>query len=377
MISVLIFDLQGYCRRVICPRDYYVLKGKCVPLYRSITGVDINVKIEIALKDENPTELFSDVLIKLRKIVNISLANFVTLQSREMSVWYGPKGSKDRDKYFMFDIFLFNSSGTIDISASLNEIRNFYNNLKAQDSIRLLNDDEKKLEINFNDRVIPKFRHRQYNDMSINGDGSLRILVGRKLEELHGRPSLLVSNVNWCYRVPFDTLDETVMIGNGVYFIKPADIIVYKNQLDKINKVVPEKIHLLYLCLDLFISHIDERNSDKTSYDPTRLKSNTDDENIDMTFSTIVNIIITAVALGLCLVCALCKIHYTSMKPTVQSVIQASPDMEIVSNVGMTEDGTHYIEMAENNLDLDTNADADASETEPNSKDVPDIHYQP
>ena len=344
-----------------------------MPLYRSITGVDINVKIEIALKDESPTELISDVLIELRKIVNISLAKCLTLQSREMSVWYGPNGSKDRDRYFMFDIFLFNSSGTIDFSASLNEIRDFYNNLKAQDSIRLLNGDEKKLEINFNDRVIPKFRH--YYDMSVNGDGSLHILVGRKLEELDGRPSMLVSNVNWCYRVPFDTLDETVRIGTGVYFIKPADMIVYKNQFDRIDNIVPEEFRLLYLCLDLFISHIDEGNSDITSDDPKRIKSNTDDDNDNMTFSTHDNIIITAVALSLCLVCALCKILYTSMKTTGQPVIQASPDMEIVSDAGMTEDGTQHIEMAGEHLGLDTtNADNDASETEPNSKDDPDMH---
>ena len=349
-----------------------------MPLYRSITGVDINVKIEIALKDESPTELFSDVLIELRKIVNISLAKCVTLQSREMSVWYGPKGSKDRDKYFMFDIFLFNSSGTIDYSASLNEIREFYNNLKAQDSIRLLNGDEKKLEINFNDRVIPMFRQYMYNDMSINGDGSLRILVGRKLEELDAIPSMLVSNVNWCYRVPFDTLDETVRIGTGVYFIKPADMIVYKNQFDRIDNIVPEEFHLLYLCLDLFIIHIDEGNSDITSDDPTRLQSNTDDDNNNMTFSTPDSIIITAVALSLCLVCALCKIRYTFIKTNVQSVIQASPDMGIVSDAGMTEDGTQHIEMAGENLGLDTtNADNDASETETNSKDDSDMHLHP
>ena len=154
-----IFDLQGRCRRVICPRDHYESNNKCLPLYRSITGVDINVKIEISPNDAILKNLSSYVLNKLRKILNTSLAKYVTLQSREITVWYGPKRSKVRDKYYMFDIYLFNSSNTIDFVASIKEIRAFYNNLRTHDSIHVLNGDEIQIEINFNQRLVYKFKN--------------------------------------------------------------------------------------------------------------------------------------------------------------------------------------------------------------------------
>ena len=333
--------------------------NKCVPLYRSITGVDINVKIEISLNDAIPKRLSSDVLNELRTIINTSLAECVTLQPREIIVWYGPKRSKVRDKYFMFDIYLFNSSSTIDFSASVNEIRAFYKHLKTHDSISVLKGDAITIEINFNHRLIYKFY--KYYDMSISGDGSLRVLVGRTQGDRE-EPSMLVSNVNWCYRVPFKLFDEAEMIGLDARLIKSASKIVYKDQYD--IPVRYQRIqNLLYLCLDLFKSYIDDDESDISGDDLPRLETNTGDDNTIMALPVPVNVAIISACIGLVVVYVLCKKRYTCIKPTIQSRTQANTDMGIVSDIGMTEHGTQYIEMSGEELDLNaTNADNDVSE---------------
>ena len=205
--------------------------------------------------------------------------------------------------------------------------------------------------------------------MSIAGDGSLRVLEGRTMEDREDRPSMLVSNVNWCYRVPFEIFDELEMIGMEVFIIKSAGIVVYKHQYDIPNQ---RMTNLSYVCLDMVIHLIDIDRSDKTGDYLNRLDPITRGDNTIMTLPVLVNIAVIAGCLALCLAFAVYKIHYTSIKSTVQSVIQASPDMEIVSDAGMTEDGTQHIEMAGKNLGLEVaSADNDVSETELNSKDAP------
>ena len=312
--------------------------------------MDLNVKIIISPSDEIPKKFSSDILEKMRNIVNTSLSKYVTLQSREMTVWYGPKRSKDLDKYYLFDIFLYNSSDTIEYSMAVTEIRAFFNNLKTHKSIALSNDVEIGIVIEFNHRLEP--RHRKYNDISIPGDGSLRPLMGKTLELHDHRPNMFISNVNWCYRVPFDMLDEVMMIGIEAYVIKPADVTVYQHQYDKTYEFI-------YLCLDLFISHIDDGKtySDITNGDKIRPKTYTEDHNVP------VSVVIVAVVMGLLLVTAFCRIYYGSKKQNVQSGVKESPDVGIVSDTGMSEDQ----EPCRDQSDIDAaGCDKDINETNSN-----------
>ena len=338
--------------------------------------MDINVKIEISLRDKGPIRLSSDVLNELKKIVKTSLANYMTLQSREITVWYGPRGSKVSDKYYMFDIYLFNSSDTIDFSASVKEIRSFFKSLKTHDSIRILNGDEIMIEINFNHRLVPKLS--QYYDMSVSGGGSLTVLEGRTLVEVYDRPSMLISNVNWCSRVPLDIDDEAERIGMDVLFIKPVGRAVYNHQYDEHYLFLPE-IHLLYVCLDLFIRHSDNDTFDITDDDLMTIDSNINDDDEKKKWSVPVFIAIITVCLCLFVVCALCNRRSTPTNmPTIQPEIHVSPDMGIVSDARMSEDGMQYAGMVNRTLDLDaTDVDNDVSETEPNSNVVADKRVHP
>ena len=352
-MSFLIFALQDRCRRVICPRDQYARDNKCVPLYSSMTGLDVNVKIEISLVDKVPSKFYSEVLNELENIVNNSLAKCVTLQSREITVWYGPKENKVSDKYYMFDIYLFNASHKIDFGTSVKEIRAFYNNLKTHGSIRVLNGADIRIKIDFSHKLIAIFY--QYYDMSISGDGSFRVLLRRRMEDSKIRPSVVISNVNWCYRVPFDIVNETEMIGMEAYIVKPAGITVYKSQYD-----IPlvSKIHQLYLCFDLFISYFDKDTSEIThdgvailSDDMTILQPDTDeDDGKILTLSVPVNIAIIAACFGLCVVCVLCKARFKHVEPNALSGTQAIPDTGTVSNVRMSEERAQHIEMVGQDL---------------------------
>ena len=320
-----------------------MLNNKCVPLYISTTGLDINLKLQISLKNRIPKESAANAVSELRKIVSTSLAERVTLESREISVWYGPKGAKARDKYYMFDIFLSNSSGIIIFGTSVTEIHAFYQHLKSYERIGL-NGGEIKIEINFNPRIISK--RDKYYDMSVSNDGSLTFLLGRTLEEVANRPSRLVSNVNWCKRVPFDIKDEVEFITNEIYLINSTGMVVFENQVDEHYLFLP-KLHLLFLCLDLFLSHTDDDITDKTDITDDKLSalnSNTDDDNEATILSNPVHIAIITGCLCIAVVCVLYKIRYTSTQPLEEPSTEESPDLGVVSDVGMSEVAAQYIE---------------------------------
>ena len=137
--------------------------------------MDLNVKIDVFPSEAVPKKFSSDVLDELRKIVNTSLSKYVTLQPRDISVWFGPKQGKTPDKFYMFDIFLFNASDTIDYSFAVKEIRDFYNNLKTNKNLSLSNGADLGLEIKFNHRMVAGFD--SYMDISAPSDCKLRPLV--------------------------------------------------------------------------------------------------------------------------------------------------------------------------------------------------------
>ena len=323
------------------------------------------MKIEITPIDNVPKRLFSELLSELRTLVNRSLAKYVTLQPREISVWYGPKRSKARDKYYIFDIFLFNSSAVIDFSTSLNGIRQFYTHLNAHSSIRLSNDDVIKIKINFNHRTVPWYG--QYFDKSVSGGGSLNVLVGEMLYDRDERPAMLISYTNWCYRVPFDTLVEADILATEVYNLKSAGMVVYYDQFDHYFQWKP-RLDLLYVCLDLFTRSVDKKQSDKEGNGFARTESTTEgnyNNNNILALPVPVNIAIIAGCIGLCIVGALCKMRCKPVKPTVQSSTQSFPDDGTDFNDGVAENGTQCIEMVKQECNTDvTNTDNRCMETE-------------
>ena len=57
-------------------------------------NLKIDIHVHMSTSDKKRMALSSDVLEKIRNIVNTSLPEYVTLQHRDIAVWYGPKSSK-------------------------------------------------------------------------------------------------------------------------------------------------------------------------------------------------------------------------------------------------------------------------------------------
>ena len=303
----------------------------------------LNVKIDIHVHMSRNDKKFmesSDDLDELRNIVNTSLSKYVTLQRSDILVWYGPKRSKLSNKYYMFDIFLFNSSDTIQYMKAITEIRAFFDNLKTHQSIVLSNGAMREIEITFNHRL--KYMWNTYHDVSLPNDGNLRVLVGDQSKVNEYKPAMVISNVNWCNRVAFMSLHEADMIGKIAYVIKHTDIRVYQYQYDKVGNN-----DILYLCLDLFTDYIDgkEMHSEITKSDMIRPNTYSEDNNDDPRGAVKVSVIVVAVLIGLLLVTTLCKIRYTSQKSVHSGEQESRQDAEIASDVGMSEDGRPGFEM--------------------------------
>ena len=109
---------------------------------------------------------------------------------------------------------------------------------------------KRESEVAFNHRL--KNQLGKYHDVSLPTDGNLRLLVGDQSDVNDHMPEMMISNVNWCYRVAFMSPGEAIQIGENAYIIKRTDIKVYQHQYDEeIGKDT-----LLYVCLDLLTDYI-------------------------------------------------------------------------------------------------------------------------
>ena len=289
----------------MCPRDQYISNGKCVPLYQQITGLGISVQIDVLPSKPIHKEVSSEFLDELANIYNASLARHVTLKIRHISVWFGPKGAKARDRYYMFDLYLFNTSETIDYSIAVDEIKNFFQDLISHETLKLMDDTEIELNIKFNHRLDVK-RYRPiptekssfvYWDTSVTAGGRLSPVIGSYFPALPRYMS--ISDVNWCYRVAFaefDGLDEVEWLGSDARLIRPSNTIAYKPQFDYVViKPLIQSVqiglytnYVYYFCVDLFEDHM-QTASDDTQVDiehvvksltPHKEKGNTDTDTI-------------------------------------------------------------------------------------------------
>ena len=324
-----------------------------MPLYSSITGLDINIKLQITPKYAIPRALSSEVLGELRSLINTSLSTFVALKSRIRTVFYGPKKSKNGNKYYVFDIILFNSSNTIYFKSSLNEIRAFYGNLKTKNII-YVSGYKIPIEINFSHTLVRKLKY--YYDLSRYDDGSFRVIDSKTMEDVKERPSRTLSNLNWCNRVPVNVDNETERIGEDAYAIKPLGIAVFHDEFDRLYGTFP---YILLLCEDLFKTQDDNSLSDQTEDDFTIPVSNTT-YNI-MALPVPVNVAIISASFGLCFVFIIYRIRYTSTKPVDQSEIHVGPDsMGPPTGIGEIGSGSRDIIMVDQEHIMgDTNNDDD------------------
>ena len=177
----------------------------------------------------------------------------------------------------MFDLYLFNASGTMDYNVAVNEIKNFFDDLESHGALKLLDGTEIKLNIKFNHRLDVK-RYRDniaektgfvYWDESVTAGGRLSPVIGSYFP---AKPRYMrISEVNWCYRVAlaqFDGLDEVEWLGSNACRIKALNTIAFDFEYDYViinsNFVQFGQPYdsVYYFCMDLFKDHMYNNSAD-------------------------------------------------------------------------------------------------------------------
>ena len=271
-----------------------------------------------------------DFVDALKNIVNRSMINTVSLQSRHVGVFRYPYSNRSPNKYYLFDIFLFNSSDTIKYDVALMEIKAFFDNLKSHRSHTLANGAKIGLKFEFNHRIKRQFY--DYYDTYAVSIRKLRPLMGKGWELKVSRPHMVISDVNWCFRTAFNGTNEIEMVDRESYKIKHTDITIYNWQFDSYSFLSEERItNVLYICIDLFSDHIALTKGHPHIKSGTRL--DVDDIDDESTVDGRVGVIILSVVVVLLLGIVLYIVHFKFQKKNLQLTLRESHNISDISNI--------------------------------------------
>lgn len=245
--------MQGRCRTIFCPRDHFVSRDQCLPHYDYLNELELNTRIQIRPNQNIPKQFSALFVGNLKEIANDSLRNVKSLQTVELSLWHLPVSQRNPTEYYLFDIYFFNTTGTINYGLAVTEIQNIFNRIKSNKKLTLSTGLRIDLSFDFNHRI--DILGRGMFDIEVQTGGRLLPLMGKEWTPRLPRPYMTISNVNWCYRTDFDAVEK---VSKYSYRIMPADMIVYQHQVDieyiktSLGSV---KLHA-YACIDLFVEHV-------------------------------------------------------------------------------------------------------------------------
>ena len=239
---------QGGCRELICPRYHYPRKNQCVPLFDSLTGLDVNVKIQVTPDRGITKDIATEFERKLTEMVSDILEQSVSLQVRDVTLMYLPNENGNKKVYYVFNMFLYNDSnpaGEIKFDQAIMNTKTIYTEIKAHEVLSLPNGINIGLNVEFAHKMMVK--RQKFVDLS-NGR-SLVIMKRLAWEQRIHRPSIEISDAHWCYRTSFLVKDLTIA-GLLGFVINPS-VSVYKSAFDYDEYSGAEKI---YICIDLFVA---------------------------------------------------------------------------------------------------------------------------
>ena len=233
--------LQGRCREIICPRDHYTVENQCVPLYDTLKGLDINIRIQITPSIAIPDGISKDFVDGLKNVTDKALSDAVELQRRQFSVWKLPLSGENPEPYYLLDIFLFSPSNVLKFSDVIVQTKQFL--LVLQEEIK------RTVPLPPNIKLVCQFKH----GLERKRNAYIDVMTGKTLKPLMEKgwsliepgPYMIISDVNWCYRAAFG-FDE---IEDYLKFIrvKAMDIIAFVDQYDLYKDNI-------YICIDRFIA---------------------------------------------------------------------------------------------------------------------------
>ena len=216
-----------------------------MPLFDTLSGLDIHVKIQVTpdrVIERDVTAEFED---KLEDMVNTIMKKTVSLQIRDIIFMYLPDKQRNGKKYYMFDIYLYNSTGNIRFSQVITEIKDFVSGLKTQ-GLPMLSDRMNigfKVDFGHKIKIEPK---RSIVDLS--SGKRLTVLKKTAREQDIGQPKYEITNVHWCYRTSLSFTDVK-QLGDKIYQILNSSVTVYETEIEE--DLINGKI---YVCIDLVVT---------------------------------------------------------------------------------------------------------------------------
>ena len=227
--------------------------NRCKPLYDVMTGLDLNIRLQIFPSQTVDDDIKPEFINKMKYIVNYTMKRTISLERREVSVWYLPLSKMNLKEYYLFNIYLFHPNDAIRYSRAVWEIYNFYNLIKNRPSMSLSNGQRLKLEVDFGYSVVKEYK--QLIDIGMNTRGKLLPLMENGLKPTWHRASMYISGSNWCHRTVL-TPDDLQILGFHTFKLKATGIFLYPDQIDFDT--------VMYVCIDFISSSADARRKHPT-----------------------------------------------------------------------------------------------------------------
>ena len=214
--------------------------GHCRPLYDILSGLTLYFKLQVTIDQSVTEDVRQEFEETLYPVVNYTLKRTISLQTLENSFWFLPGSRKHSVEYYLFNVYLFNSSSKIKYDQAIKEIYTFLQTVKSAPYMRLKNGRTVALTYRFGHQVSMKSKYNVPVDVS---KGRLYPVMEKEWRPKWHGSSMTISNSNWCYRT---FLTENEWRYNGVAFeIINIGIFLYPDQIDIYNP------NTIAVCVDL------------------------------------------------------------------------------------------------------------------------------
>ena len=241
------------------------MDNQCVPLYDTVIGLDLNIKVAITPSQTIPDNISEVFVDNLKQMADTALSDSVRLKRRQLSLWYLPRSNANPTEYYLLDVFLFSPSNVTKYSDAVGQVKQFFRIMKAGDNFAIL--EALNIKLNFQFKHGLRQRTDTYLDMS-NGQ-TLKPLMEKEWTLTIPGPHMTISEVNWCFRTVFE-LTEIEVFGDQIH-VKSTDILLFIDQIDTLQ---PQ----MYICIDMFIK---QRNVEEDFQINQVEKTLTDDDDGD------------------------------------------------------------------------------------------------
>ena len=245
--------------------------GDCIPLYGVLSGLHLNIKLKIIPNQTIYSSVQNEFTNRLKFLVGSTLNWTVSLQTRDIYLWFLPRSKMNSKGYYIFYIYFLNQSGKIKYSQAIEEIHNFYMLIKTQNTLILSTGIKIGLNMSFGNEFVK--REKSLIDRSTGK--VLQPLIEKERKIVWHDPVMTVSESNWCYMTAFkdDEIYYDTLV--SVLKLKQTNIPIYEDLFDPFGNT--------YLCIDMFI---DVQGSNIVSDATYTIQGETDQDETPWYFST-------------------------------------------------------------------------------------------